>query len=419
MPTIMLGVRVTGARHFERQPTQSALRGRPPPAKIRPFAATSMSFTRFGHLDDRRRRVLTDEVIGSAPTEVREPKNNASRTGVATGDAWKMPTATRLVDLVPRRYLTLALWFFAGLLTIAALEGLYYLMPRLAQHASDGRIAAFDLDDEGSLAAWFSSTTLLLASLTAWLVYGVRRHKPDDYHGRFRIWLGAGLLWMLMSIDEAASLHEGFKELMTQLTHRRLWGDGSVWWVGAYLIVLGVIGLRLLLEMRVCRAATTALALAAVAYGAAVAVQLGWLAPDQGARAVMWEEGLEMLGNLWLLLSMSLSARYVILESEGQLPRRAKVEKPATEKRKARVESKPDTGSGTDGAARTSQSGKPVLAARRVEAGRPAAETAHPRAEIRLDAEETTPRRHSLSKAERKALRRSQREDHSSYEDDE
>ena len=110
---------------------------------------------------------------------------------------------------------------------VAGLEGLYAWMPRLAAMTHDGRIAAFDLDGEGSLAMWFSSATLALASMVSLIVYYVRRHRLDDYHGRYRIWLWASAVWFLMSIDEGGSLHEGFKEMMTAVTGRRVFGDGS------------------------------------------------------------------------------------------------------------------------------------------------------------------------------------------------
>ena len=58
----------------------------------------------------------------------------------------------------------LALWFVLGAALIAGLEALYFYLPQLAGHAADGRIAACDLDAEGSLAAWYSSFLLQTAA---------------------------------------------------------------------------------------------------------------------------------------------------------------------------------------------------------------------------------------------------------------
>lgn len=233
-----------------------------------------------------------------------------------------MDESLRLVDLIPRRVLTFGLLLTAGLAVVAGLETLYAWSstPTLNQITTDGTVAAFDLDGEGSLAVWFSSVVLMLAASVAVLVYTIRRHKADDYRGYYRIWLWAAWCWLLMSIDETSSLHEGFMGMMTYLTGTSLYGDGSVWWMIPYFFLLGAVGSRLFLDMRPCRLSRGALLVAAGCYAGAVGTQvLG----DGLTRAVMLEEGAEMVGNLFLLLAMGLHARYVILEAEGLLPRRA------------------------------------------------------------------------------------------------
>jgi hypothetical protein len=238
------------------------------------------------------------------------------------GDAEFLEEQPRLTDLVPRRLYVYAIFMAVGIGLIAGLEALYAWTPALAARTHDGTIATFDLDCEGSLAVWFSSMTLTLAGLTAVLVYTVRRHRKDDYQGIYRIWLWAAACWLLMSLDETASLHEGFKEMMACLTGTRLFGDGSIWWVTAYVFLLGAVGTRLLIDMRRCRLSTGAMIAAAVCYVAAVVVQMGLVMPESGAREVMVEEGAEMLGNLLVLLAMGLHARYVLLDAEGLLPKR-------------------------------------------------------------------------------------------------
>ncbi len=226
----------------------------------------------------------------------------------------------RLTDLVPLRLPVFLIPLIAGLALIAGLETLYAWMPQLADRTTDGRVAAFDLDGEGSLAVWFSSMTLAAAGVVAVLIYLVRRHKVDDYHGYYRIWLWAAMCWFLMSLDETASLHEGFKEAMAILAGTRLFGDGSIWWVVPYFFLLGAVGTRLLVDMRDCWLSSATLVLTAISYFVAVLVQLGWLMPESGARGVMVEEGAEMFGNLSLLLAMGLHARHVVLDARGLLP---------------------------------------------------------------------------------------------------
>ncbi len=237
-----------------------------------------------------------------------------------------MDEQLRLTDLVPRGLTKIFALFIVGIGVVVGLEMLYAWMPNLAPMTTDGRVAAFDLDGEGSLAVWFSSTTFLLAAGAAVIVYAVRRHKTDDYHGHYRVWLWAAMCWLLLSIDETSSLHEGFKEMMTQVTGTRLLGDGSMWWVIAYFFLLGAVGTRLVVDMRPCRLSTISMVLVAVCYSVAIVAQLEWIMPGAGARAVMVEEGAEMVGNLFLLLAMTLHARYVILDAEGLLPVREEAE---------------------------------------------------------------------------------------------
>lgn len=381
----------------------------------------------FANRDERRRRLLTEESAHSPVVGVEETRP------VARNDAAAAPYATgalhanrlRATDLVPQHPWILATAFFAGLLVVTGLEALYYWMPSLAAQTTDGRIEAFDLDGEGTLAVWFSSITLSAASFVSLLVYSIRRHKSDDYHGSYRIWVWAGLCWLVMSIDECGSLHEAFKEMMTHLTGTRIAGDGSLWWAGAYLLVLGTVGVRLLLDMRECRSSTAALGSTALAYAVAVAAQLGWLLPESGARGVMLEEGAEMVGNLFLLLSMSVHLRYVCLDADGKVVARPKkVKKPKSakaEKAKASdgAESKPAPPRRRND---VSASLAPVMvtqkAAALVEksnsASSPLASAVaarHGGAQLRVDPAQSDFGNRKLSKAERKALRRMQRVD--------
>ena len=340
----------------------------------------------------------------------------------------RMDRQPRITDLVPRRYRVFALWFVLGAAAVAGLETLYFHMPRLAAHTSDGRIAAFDLDGEGSLGAWFSSMTLGSAGLLSLIILSIRRHTADDYHGRYRVWFWGALLFFAMSIDEAGSLHEGFKEMMSGLTGMRLAGDGSLWWVLAYLLVGGVIGVRIVLDVRRCRAAITCLLLTAACYVAAVVVQLEWVFPERGALGVMLEEGLEMGGNLILLLGLGLYARYAILESQGELtaaaketskPRRAKEPAEPVAAAKPRLVEAVRAATGPLGAhVRQSQTSGSTAATPAAQSAKPAS-TPTGQAGVRVDRPQGHQPHQRLSKSERRALRRQQQADRYSGHDDE
>ncbi|MBN1590910.1 MAG: hypothetical protein JW888_15460 [Pirellulales bacterium] len=283
-----------------------------------------MHFRQSGQRDPRRRRVLADLVLGRLPGADRTAdtwgRSSVEPRSKNYGEARFLDEQLRLTDLIPRRIGVFVLLFLVGTLVVAGLLTLHVWTARFGPMTTDGAVAAFDLDGEGTLAVWFSSTVLLLASLTAVVVYTIRRYKKNDYQGYYRVWLWAALCWGLLSLDETASLHEGFTGMMTYLTGTRLYGDGSAWWMIAYFFLLGGVGTRLALDMRECRRSFVAFLCVAACYGLAVIAQLGWIWETETARAIMLEEGAEMMGNLFLLLAMGLHARHVILDAEGLLP---------------------------------------------------------------------------------------------------
>ena len=219
-----------------------------------PLQASS-SFRRHGQRDDRRRRLLTDELAnpGDWPTCQAWPEDAAQpQKSEHYGDADFLERQLRLLDLVPRRMVSLVFLLTAGAAILVGLEASYaWMLDRVA----NGRaaVAALDLAAKGSLGCWFSALMLLAATAVAILVYCVRRHRTDDYQGRYRIWLWAAACWFLMATDQAASLRDAFRDLMIGLTGTTLVGDGSLWWVILYVLIWGAIGSRLLIDMRSSR----------------------------------------------------------------------------------------------------------------------------------------------------------------------
>lgn len=224
----------------------------------------------------------------------------------------------RVIDLIPRRWSTLVGLFIVGLAIIVVLEGLYAITPQLIAKTTDGSVAAFDLEKEGSIGAWYSSMLLFMAGLVSLIVYSIRRHHTNDRHHYFRIWLWAAICWFILSIDESASLHEGFKELMPLLTGTRLMGDGSLWWIIPYFFLLVPVGLRLFIDMRKCRKSAAMFFLAGLAMAIAIVSHLNFILSDHILIAQMIEEGAEMLGFFFVLSAVTLHARYLILQDEEE-----------------------------------------------------------------------------------------------------
>lgn len=320
-----------------------------------------------------------------------------------------MFNSPRIADLVPKTFLVWGLIAVAGAALIAGLVTLHLFMPQMAAHTTDGAIAAFNLDDEGSLGTWLSSFMLTIAAMLALVVYGVRKQKADDYHGRYRIWLWAAACWLVMSIDETGSLHEGFKELMVIATGKRLMGDGSIWWVMPYSLVLGGVGIRLLMDLRKARVAAACFIAAGTCFVAAVLTQMDFVVKHALLQSIALEEGLEMAGDLFLLLSMGLAARHMILDAQGLLSVKKKAakksageaveKKPLSEGRKAAIH-----------AAHTSLSG-PKQGDYSSSRNRDAARSGQSSSRYDDDEEDDEDGDRKISRAERKAMRRMRRDE--------
>ncbi|MGD0655993.1 MAG: hypothetical protein ABSA16_16780 [Thermoguttaceae bacterium] len=290
--------------------------------------------------NNRRRRLLTEDTYNGGAMPISPVSSGDAPQANQSDhyrDAFFMDEQMRLIDLVPRRLTILALWLAAGLAVIAGLGGLHAWQSGLSTRIQGWQFAALDLTQRGCLGNWFSSLLLLAASTIAVLTYTIRRHRTDDYHGRYRIWLWAALCYFLSAADVAANLHEGLKQIMIYLTKTSIWGDGTLWWIIPYVLVFGVLGSRLVLDMRPCRLGIATFSLAAAGYLVAAGMELGLATIGDAFQAVMIRSAAAMFGHLMLLMSMALNARFVILDAEGLLPCRkskkhADLDKGAAEK---------------------------------------------------------------------------------------
>jgi hypothetical protein len=283
----------------------------------------SNSLRHCGQRDDRRRRLLADDLSGPAEGNdgiLWRDSGSVPQKSESYGNAEFLERQWRLLDLIPRRLPVLMLLLLLAAGAIAGLEAAYHWM--LSRTAGGTPLAALDIGAKGSLACWFSTLTLLAASVAAILIYNVRRHRTDDYQGRYRVWRLAAVCWFLLATDQAASLREAFRDAMIALSGTSLLGDGALWWVAVYVFVLGAVGSRLLLDMRPSLLSMGALTAAAVAYGFALASSLGITIVEGTCGEIMFCAGSEMTGSLMLLAAMAFHARYVVLDAEGLLPRR-------------------------------------------------------------------------------------------------
>ena len=221
--------------------------------------------------------------------------------------------------MIPRRLISYLLLLTVGLAAIGGLVALYVWIPDLMGKAQP-RPAMANLGDYGSLGNWLASLLLLIAGLLAIATYSVRRHKVNDYHGHYHVWLWAAGCWLIMATDAAASLHQGFQQVMISLTGTRIAGDGSIWWVVPALLLVGSIGSRLLMDTWSSRLSSGTLILAATAYLTALVAFFHGIVSQTEVAQLLLVQGLLLGGHLLLAMSMGLHARYVLLDAEGDCP---------------------------------------------------------------------------------------------------
>jgi hypothetical protein len=264
--------------------------------------------------------------------DAREASTGAPRYSDAAG----VENHPQITDFVPRRYRTVALLVLAGQLTTAALGGLHYFAVPIATACGLAHIGLFAMSAPGSLASWIAAVVLLVAAVNCLLVYSIRRHRIEDYRGRYRIWLAAALACVLLSADSVTGLHDA---LAQSLGHHTGWAAlraGAVWWLVIAGLPLTWIAVRTLLDVKECHVAALLLVGAAGSFLTAGASFLG-LIPAADARLETLTTGAAMLLADWLLLAAVVSyARFVVLDAQGLVPvvRMRRASKPS-EPRKA------------------------------------------------------------------------------------
>lgn len=219
------------------------------------------------------------------------------------------------VDLIPKRLGVYWAFFILSLLTIAGFEYLYIEMPRIAEKMGGEYIAAFDLEQSSSLSVWYISTLWFLSGIICIqnFLFTMRNSKLGKYAD---VWLWGAMGAVFMSLDTTAHLRVLIRDALIYISGTPIFGDGSIWWIGIYIIISGMIGTRILAEMRHYLPACNAFFMAGLGYVLIICIELN-LIEVVGlhtilTNSVMVTRGLEMLSNVFLVLSFSLYARHLI-----------------------------------------------------------------------------------------------------------
>jgi len=254
-----------------------------------------------------------------------------------------MEDAPLLTDLIPKRLGTLWVLFILGLASVVCILFLYFKLPEITracpelvgsprgnQGATNGsgktpdqlanlskkvemeNIAALDVTRRDSLASWLMTFLWGMAAFGSVLVYLICRQK-QDYRRLNDIWIWGAVACLFLSLDQVAGLRIFFRDVMIYCTGTQLYGNGNLWWVAIYLIVFGMIGTRILTEIHKDLPACNSLLMAGICFIVSACAELRLLLPGDAVQNAMLCSGTAMTGCLFLVLSIGLYGRQLII----------------------------------------------------------------------------------------------------------
>ncbi len=150
-----------------------------------------------------------------------------------------------IIEISPKKVLIKLLQFISVLLilNIFTIISIY----ALGRGTAFGIVPFFNFNKETNIPTFYSSLTLLAASILLILIAMYHKRKKDAYVG----WFGLGVIFSFLSIDEMTGLHERFI-IPVQSLAGTTGGLLHYAWVipyGIFLIILSILYFRFLLAL--------------------------------------------------------------------------------------------------------------------------------------------------------------------------
>lgn len=278
---------------------------------------------------DQRRRLMVSWMrsAGDAAPAVETPRSMAAYDPEAYPERQRGPATLLPTGLGG---LTLAILAIAAPLTAAIVVAASEHLFGRAIFVGGGRFArtlaaagaVLDPRVATSLQVWLGQMCLVLAAVVALIVRLMRRHRRDDYKGRYRAWGWMAMLFLIASCAGVVPLGRLVGAAMTEATGIEFGPAGIGWWIAAAAVALMAVSLWAVLPLHERMATAIWLGTALLAWTASAAV--AWLAPADPRVAI----------------AMLVAARSVIREVRGEggnVAKPVKPAKPAAEKRRPEV----------------------------------------------------------------------------------
>ncbi len=272
---------------------------------------------------DRRRRVLNEEIRAAGSLSVSHSFSESTIDSPRYGEQANIENHPQVTDFVPRRNRVVLLTVLAGLLIAAAAESLDRYAGELSAWLPSLTTLEIAHGLANRLVAWGSAVVLLAVAAFVRITFMLRRHRVDDYRGRYRVWRLAAWMALALSLNAVVGLHGPISRALGEWTGWQLLVGHSGWWLAAAVLLGGWLLVRLVLDMAECRAALAIVMLAITCYmTAGVASAVPWSPEWLGAWSGLPGRSLPFFGHLLMLSAVMLNARYVVLDVQGLIPSR-------------------------------------------------------------------------------------------------
>jgi hypothetical protein len=323
-----------------------------------------MVLHRNNHRDERRRRVLLEEP-GLDESEARDAgQEGTTRTSGGCAKPYTDSALAiyqpRVVDLIPVRVWSLVVLTLLVTCLGVGIEALYGYLALGDGIVRLGQVPAFDLAAPGNIANWFAGGLLLLAAGLGCLTFLMRRHRTDDYRGRYRMWYWVVPLVVLASVNQTVDWGTSLRIVMLAAVGIPDYPDATLIWAAIATVLATAVAVRLVIEMHASRLAVVFVVTAWSSAGLVQAMQLGWILGVDGVFQVMAASGLRLLACGTLLLSFCLYSRHVHLEVHGQIVTKKRAQS-APRTRARRKSSAVDTATIAPSGSAKAESAKPAL----------------------------------------------------------
>lgn len=175
--------------------------------------------------------------------------------------------------------------------------------------------AVFDPLGIASLQIWLAQTLLVAAAGVALIVRLMRRHRRDDFNGRFRAWGWMAFVLVATACDGVVPVGRLVAAVFSDATGIVLGPSGIGWWVAISSLVVVAVSLWAVLPLHERLATSIWLSLAVAAWGASAAATCLAAGRDRivAVGIAAWS-----FGAAFAFAAMLAAARSVIREVRGQ-----------------------------------------------------------------------------------------------------